>query len=104
MAFHSDPQSPSKNESVLVASVSGRVGALPKSSWHHWCRTLATLHQQRYLRCVQTALVLAKHFKTDLLLDQELAEVHGPPCLDTHSESFHLDIASMFILFYNYIF
>lgn len=36
-----------------------------------------------YLRCLQTALVLAEHFDAVVLIDQELGEVNGPDCFET---------------------
>eukprot|EP00438_Fugacium_kawagutii_P009724 Skav210496 [mRNA] locus=scaffold601:206948:212341:+ [translate_table: standard] len=36
-----------------------------------------------FLRCLQTALILAKKFGTTVLVDQELGEVMGPPVFET---------------------
>eukprot|EP00438_Fugacium_kawagutii_P014098 Skav211547 [mRNA] locus=scaffold871:73636:79434:- [translate_table: standard] len=36
-----------------------------------------------FLRCLQTALILAKKFDTHVLIDQELGEVMGPPVFET---------------------
>eukprot|EP00438_Fugacium_kawagutii_P014097 Skav211546 [mRNA] locus=scaffold871:34706:45873:- [translate_table: standard] len=36
-----------------------------------------------FLRCLQTALILAKKFGTNVLIDQELGEVMGPPVFET---------------------
>eukprot|EP00438_Fugacium_kawagutii_P013132 Skav233636 [mRNA] locus=scaffold2779:141887:142912:+ [translate_table: standard] len=36
-----------------------------------------------FLRCLQTALTIAKKFGADVLIDQELGEVMGPPVFET---------------------
>ena len=36
-----------------------------------------------FLRCLQTALILAEHFDATVLIDQELGEVMGPPIFET---------------------
>ena len=36
-----------------------------------------------FLRCLQTALILAEKFDAKVLIDQELGEVMGPPVFET---------------------
>jgi len=36
-----------------------------------------------FLRCLQTALILAEKFDANVLIDQELGEVMGPPVFET---------------------
>ena len=38
-----------------------------------------------FLRCLQTALILAEKFDAKVLIDQELGEVMGPPVFETKS-------------------